>query len=94
MRCIDLVVMRPSRDLGRLARAYEPRLPAAFRFMTRGLGTRQTRSSDLLSMLMFQPDYLKRLIEMGREDAAANADILQTLVSGERAPGHPRLIRT
>lgn len=74
MRVVELLVVRPSRDLGRLAREYEPRLPGAFRFLTRGLGTRQTRSADLLSMVMFQADYIRRLIELGEADAAARAD--------------------
>ena len=34
---------------------------SAFRFLTRGLGTRETRSNDLLSLVMFQPDYLQRI---------------------------------
>src|SRR5690606_1466410 len=74
MRVVELLVMRPSRDLGRLAREYEPRLPGSFRFLSRGLGTRDTRSADLLSMLMFQPDYLRHLIELGEADAEAQAD--------------------
>ena len=69
MRPVRLLMLRPSRDLGLLANEYEPRLPSAFRFMTRGLGTKQTRSNDLLSLLMFQPDYLARLVELGEKDA-------------------------
>lgn len=71
LRHIDLLVLRPSEDLGRLANAYEPELPRAFRFLTRGLGTRETRSNDMLSLVMFQSDYIKRLIEMGEADAEA-----------------------
>ena len=71
LRHIDLLVLRPSEDLGRLANAYEPELPRAFRFLTRGLGTRETRSNDMLSVVMFQGDYVRRLIEMGEADAQA-----------------------
>ena len=74
MRVVDLLVLRPSRDLGRLARDHEPRLPASFRFLSRGLGTRKARSADLLSMVMFQPDYLRDLVELGEADAEAQAD--------------------
>jgi NTE family protein len=70
LRQIDLLVLRPSEDLGRLANAYEAELPRAFRFLTRGLGTREARSNDMLSLVMFQADYVKRLIEMGAADAA------------------------
>ena len=65
------MVLRPSEDLGRLAAKFEPQLPRAFRFLTRGLGTRELRSPDFLSLLMFQPDYLTALIEIGEKDAEA-----------------------
>ncbi len=69
LRCVDLLLLRPSSDLGKLANTYEPELPSAFRFMTRGLGTQETRSNDILSVLMFQPDYLRRLMDLGYADA-------------------------
>jgi NTE family protein len=74
MRPVQLLVVRPSRDLGKLVMEYEPKLPPAFKFMTRGLGTRETRSPDVLSMLMFQRDYLTRLMEIGEADAEARAE--------------------
>ncbi len=80
MRVIDLLVIRPSRDLGRLAGEYEPRLPRAFRFLTRGLGTRETASPDLLSLVMFQDDYLRRLMELGEADAEANSSRVAALL--------------
>ncbi len=81
-RMVRLMVLRPSRDLGRLANEYEAELPGAFRFMTRGLGTRETRSNDLLSLLMFQPDYLSRLIELGEADAELRRDEIEGLLEG------------
>ena len=69
LRPIELLVLRPSEDLGRLANAYEADLPKGFRFFTRGLGTKETRSNDMLSLVMFQTDYVKRLIELGEADA-------------------------
>jgi NTE family protein len=44
---------------------FEAELPRAFRFMTRGLGTREARNNDMLSLVMFQADAVKRLIAMG-----------------------------
>lgn len=81
-RTVRLIVLRPSHDLGKLANEYEARLPGAFRFMTRGLGTRETRSNDLLSLLMFQPDYLTRLIELGEADAEVRRDEIEGLLEG------------
>ncbi len=83
LRHIDLLVLRPSEDLGRLANEYEPELPRAFRFLTRGLGTRETRSNDLLSLVMFQTDYIQRLIEMGEADAAKRLPEIRRFLSDE-----------
>jgi NTE family protein len=81
MRVVELFVQRPSRDLGRLARYYEPKLPSTFRFLSRGWGTRQTTSPDILSMLMFQPDYIRRLIELGETDAELRADEIEAFIN-------------
>ena len=74
LRPVQLLMIRPSVDLGRLAGDYESQLPKAFRFLTRNLGTRRTVSPDSLSLLMFQPDYLKALIEIGEQDAEARVE--------------------
>jgi NTE family protein len=87
-RKIDLLLLRPSVDLGRLANAYEPDLPRPFRFLVRGLGTRETRSNDMLSLVMFQGDYVRRLIELGEADAAARiTDIRRFLYGSDIHPG-------
>jgi NTE family protein len=80
LRPVEILALRPSQDLGRLAADYEVRLPKAFRFLTRGLGTRETATQDFLSLLMFQPDYLKRVIEIGEADAEARWEELERLV--------------
>jgi len=71
---VRLLTLRPSRDLGRLAGEFEAQLPRAFRFLTRGLGTTETRSPDFLSLVLFQPDYLNALIEIGERDAETRAE--------------------
>lgn len=80
LRIVDFIALRPSRDLGRMSRKYEPQLPRAFRFLTRGLGTRETASPDLLSMLLFVPEYVNRLMELGEADAERQAEALDTIV--------------
>jgi NTE family protein len=85
LRVVKALILRPSVDLGRLAGEFEVRLPRFFRFLTRGWGTRDTSSPDVLSMLMFQEDYLSRLIEIGEADAAARLDEVREFVE---APIH------
>jgi NTE family protein len=82
LRPVELLVLRPSVDLGRLAGEYEMRLPRTFRFLARGLGTRQTKSPDFLSLLLFQPDYLQRLIEIGEADAEERYEEIAALLAG------------
>lgn len=69
LREIGLKVFRPSQDLGAMANEYEARLPKNLRFLTRGTGTLETRNNDFLSLIMFQTDYVSRLVELGRADA-------------------------
>lgn len=83
LRLIKLLILRPSADLGRLANEFEPQLPRTFRFLTRGLGTKQTESPDFLSLLLFQPDYLSRLIEIGESDAEAQSEEIDAFIRGE-----------
>ena len=83
MQQIRLFTLRPSRDLGRLAGTYEPQLPRIFRFLTRSLGSRSTRSPDFISFLLFQPDYLRALIELGEEDAESRSDELDAFLASD-----------
>jgi NTE family protein len=85
MHPVRLVTMRPSRDIAALAGQYESRLPRAFRYMVRGLGTRRTGSPDVLAMMMFEPDFLRALIDLGEEDAEARMDEITELLQIEAA---------
>jgi len=85
MRVIDIMVLRPSMDLGQLAREYEPRLPRVFRFLTRGLGTRKSSSPDILSLVMFQEDFLRRIIALGEEDAERHHQRIAAFIEGTGA---------
>ena len=82
LRPVEILVIRPSRDLGKLARRYEPRLPKVFRFFTRGWGTRRTTSADVLSMIMFQRDYLQALVDLGARDAELYGERIDAFVTG------------
>ncbi len=84
-RVVDLLVVRPSVDLARIAAAYERRLPRAFRFVTRGLGTKETSTPNLLSFLMFQPDYVRALMQIGAADVAARRGEIAALLGSAAA---------
>jgi NTE family protein len=66
---VRLLVLRPSTDIGKIAKQYEASMPKSLRYLLGGLGTRRISSSDLVSYLLFESEYLERLIEMGERDA-------------------------
>ena len=86
LRIVNLVLIRPSRDIGRLAADFEVRLPRFFRHLLRSAGTRETTNPDLLSLLMFDPEYLKALMDIGEADAEARADEIRALLEIVPAP--------
>ncbi|MCP5179060.1 MAG: patatin-like phospholipase family protein [Pseudomonadales bacterium] len=82
MRPVDVMVLRPSEDLGVLAQENESRLPRAFRFFERGLAGREMKSADALAMVNFEPEYVGALIHMGEVDAAARHEEIEAFLSG------------
>jgi len=87
MRPVQLHVIRPSVNLGVIANEYELQLPKTFRYLTRKLGTRRSRSQTMLSTIMFEPGYLNRLIELGERDGDAAAEGVERFLSAPAATG-------
>ena len=85
LRGVRLLTLRPSVDLGDLAAHHERDLPRAFRFMTRGLGTQATDSPDFLSLILFDPDYIRTLMDIGEKDAEARVDEIEDFIFGQDA---------
>ena len=69
-RIVKTFIRRPSSDLGKIAEHFDPAIPFFFRQMLRSHGTNKSSSRDWLGMLMFQPDYVRYLLELGEKDAA------------------------
>ncbi|MBK7949875.1 MAG: patatin-like phospholipase family protein [Deltaproteobacteria bacterium] len=83
LRPVEVMVLRPSCDLGALARRNEFRLPRAFRFFEKGLTNSHAKSSDVLSMVIFEPEFLRELIDLGERDTAARGDEIEAFLRGE-----------
>ena len=75
-------MLRPSVDLGKLASQFEVKLPRSIRCLTRGLGTRETDSPDMLSLILFQADYVSTLMEIGEADAASRHEEIMEFLEG------------
>jgi NTE family protein len=68
LKPIDLLVLRPSVDLGKLAGDYERYLPRKMKLLVRALGVKETDSPDFISMLLFEPTFTRRIIDLGEAD--------------------------
>jgi NTE family protein len=84
LKPIDLLVLRPSLDLGKLAGDYERFLPRPLKLMARALGVKETDSPDFISLLMFEPSFTRRIIELGESDIASRVSEIRTFFGEER----------
>ena len=71
LKPVDLLVLRPSIDLGKLAGDYERFLPRKLKLLVRAMGVKETESPDFISLLMFEPTFTQRIIELGEMDVAS-----------------------
>lgn len=71
LRPVKLLVLRPSRNLGALARGSGAKLPRLLRWGVRMMGGEQAAGADFLSYLVFDPLYTNALIELGYSDGQA-----------------------
>ena len=69
LRPIKLLLLRPSLDLGALARPHWRRLPRIMRSMVQSIGGQREGASDFVSYLLFDPAYTGPLMELGYDDA-------------------------
>jgi NTE family protein len=85
LKPIDLLVLRPSVDLGKLSGEYERYLPRKLKLLVRALGAKETESPDFMSMLMFEPTFTRRIIEIGEADVETRLPEIRTFLSEEPA---------
>ena len=86
LRRIEILMFRPSVDLGKLASEYQMEVPPSLRFLMWGTGSRQTKSPDSLSLLLFQQGYLRTLMEIGYEDARRKRAEIEAFFAGDEVP--------
>ncbi len=65
---VNIVHVRPSEDIGKIAFEESEKLPATLKFLIDGLGSRR-EAAELISYLLFEGSYCQRLITLGYEDA-------------------------
>lgn len=68
LKTVPILLIRPSRDLGKMTSDIVPHLPPMLRYLLKGIGVTNTEGLDLLSYLAFDESYTKPLMELGYED--------------------------
>ncbi|HYO78539.1 MAG TPA: patatin-like phospholipase family protein [Thermoanaerobaculia bacterium] len=85
LKPIDLLVLRPSVDLGKLAGDYERYLPRKMKLLVRALGVKETESPDFISMLMFEPTFTRRIIDLGEADVQSRLAEIRAFLGEDAA---------
>jgi len=89
---VDAFVLAPSRDLGEAALAHAHRLPGGVTRLMRGLGSTRGTGANLTSYLLFDPVFVRAMLDMGYADAMARREELEAFLHGPGAhflPWHP-----
>jgi NTE family protein len=86
LRRVEALVLRPSQDLTVIASEFENELPRTLRHLIRGLGSQETNRSDMIATLLFQPMFIRKMIEIGERDGARRCDEIAAFLGLEARP--------
>ncbi len=74
LKPVKVLVIAPSRDIGKIAQQHAHRLPWTVRFFLRGIGGLNGDGTSLLSYLLFEKAYCRELIALGYTDTIKRRD--------------------
>ena len=68
LRKVEVLVITPSNDIGKMAAAHAHELPWTIKLLLRGMGAYSKTDSSFMSYLLFEKGYCNALIDLGYED--------------------------
>ncbi len=83
LRHVDVLVISPSEDLEETAQRFAHHLPRPVRFLLRGVGARKQSGTSLVSYLLFEKPYCRRLIALGYADTMQRKDEVMKFLNYE-----------
>jgi NTE family protein len=83
LKSIPVLALRPSQDLGQLARGCLKEFPTLIRYLLKGVGAKEDKGWDLLSYLAFEKAYTNQLIDLGYSDTFRKREAIQEFMYGD-----------
>ena len=84
LKQIPVLALRPSQDLGTLAKGTLKEFPTLIRFLLRGVGAKEDKGWDLISYLAFEKAYTAQLLDLGYTDTLRKKDTILEFLYGGR----------
>ena len=81
-REIDVLVIRPSEDLGQLATEHIKALPILLRHLLKTFGSKR-QSADIISYLLFEKEYCRILVDLGYSDAMKKEEHIRKFLAAD-----------
>jgi NTE family protein len=90
MRPLATFLITPSVDLSELARKHQKDMPYLIQYFVNGLGRDAIACADLMSYLLFTPNYTRALIEIGYHDADRRIEEIEEFLYPSNSNGNGR----
>lgn len=79
-KVIPILMLRPSRDLGKMTERLSNELPTSLRYLLKGIGVSNNEGLDVLSYLAFDQSYTVPLMDLGYEDTIKQRSQIQDFI--------------
>jgi NTE family protein len=83
LKKVDLLMLKPSRDLGAMSHGFHHLLPATVRRVVESIGGEREGSLDFVSYMLFDPRYTDLLVELGYEDTLRRRAEIEDFLDGK-----------